>query len=117
MPFDPSQRKYINAREALASTQDKQKAIARMEATGLDRSEAEEIVEEIYRENLKENRGKAFWKLAVAGVTFVVFWIVLIATGRLFYLILFFSGISLTVGLVNFFMAKGYEMETQTTDD
>lgn len=117
MPFDPSQRKYIDAREALASTQDRQKAIATVESTGLDRAEAEEIVEEIYRDNLRENRGKAFWKLAVAGLTFVAFWGILMATGRLFYIILAFSGISLVVGLVNFFMANGYEMETQTSDD
>jgi hypothetical protein len=50
-------------------------------------------------------------------VLFVVFWVVFAATGRLYYLILGGSGLSLAWGIASLLIANGYEVEADEGED
>ena len=113
----PEERRYLNAREALASERDIEKAVFRVADRNFSEDEARELLEEIYQTNKSENR-KTAWKRVIPGVLlFVVFWLVFATSGRLYYLILGGSGISLVWGIGSLLMADGYEVQVDAEDD
>jgi hypothetical protein len=79
--------------------------------------EMRELLEEIYRTNQSENRKSAWMRVIPGVVLFVVFWVVFAATGRLYYLILGGSGLSLAWGVASLLMANGYEVEVDEGED
>ena len=113
----PEERRYLNAREALASERDIGKAVFRVADRNCTEDEARELLEEIYRTNKSENRKSAWMRVIPGVVLFVVFWVILAATGRLYYLILGGSGISLVWGIGSLLMANGYEIEVDEGED
>lgn len=113
----PEDRRYLTAREALASERDIGKAVFRVADRNFSEEEARELLEEIYRTNKSENRRTAWMRVIPGVVLFVVFWVVFAATGRLYYLILGGSGLSLAWGVASLLMANGYEVEVDEGED
>jgi hypothetical protein len=113
----PEDRRYLNAREALASERDIAKAVFRVADRNFSEDEARELLEEIYRTNKSENRRTAWMRVIPGVVLLVVFWVVFAATGRLYYLILGGSGLSLAWGIASLLMANGYEVEADEGED
>ncbi len=113
----PEERRYLTAREALASERDIGKAVFRVADRNCTEDEARELLEEIYRTNKSENR-KTAWRRFIPGVLlFVAFWAVLAVTGRLFYLILGGAALSMIWGAAGLLMANGYEIEADDGED
>ena len=110
------ERRYLTAREALASERDIEKALYRVVDRDFSEDEARELVREIYRTNKAENRKSSMVKIIPGALLFILFWIIFAVTGRLFYVILGFSGFGLIWGAAGFFFANGYEIEVQVED-
>lgn len=106
----PEDRRYLVAREALASERDIEKAVFRVADRNFSEDEARELLREIYKTNKAENRGTSVVKLVSGGISFALFWIVFATTGRLFYVILAISGFGLVWGAAEFLFADGYEI-------
>ena len=113
----PEERRYLNAREALASERDIGKAVYRVADRNCSEEEARAMLEEIYRTNKAENRKTAWMRAVPGGLGFIAFWVIFAVSGRFFLFILGGSLLSFIWGIATWIAASGYEVDLGDGED
>lgn len=106
-------RSVLEVRGLLANQRNKEIVVNYYINQGMDPDEAREMVLAIYKSNLSTNRKSALGVLIGGGIGTLVFVVIWIAAGRLYYIWLPLCALALAGGLAKFLMASGYEV----TDD
>lgn len=113
MSFAEQGRSELEVRGLLASQRNKDTVINYYVNQGMDPEEARELVLAVYKANLSMNRKSALGILIGGGIGTVVFVVIWLAVGKLYYIWLPLCVIAFAGGLAKFLMASGYEV----TDD
>jgi hypothetical protein len=111
MPLSEMDRVVIEVRELLVTTQNKDQVVRVLKNRSLDESEAHDLVQAIYKQNLWDNRKTSLFAAIGSGAIFVGLLVVWFTTDRLFYVWLPLSGIAMLWAIIKCCTASGYQIE------
>jgi hypothetical protein len=112
MNFTDADRAVIEVREMLTKYRNKDAVTKTLHNRGMDAQEARDFVYSIHKANLSVNRKSSLATVVISGGIFAILVAIWVSTGRLFVVWLPISGIAMLWGLVKFFTASGYEVES-----
>ncbi|TAL01258.1 MAG: hypothetical protein EPO07_08635 [Verrucomicrobia bacterium] len=111
MNFTDPTNTVATVRDLLAQKRDKKFAAGVLQKRGMDEEDARELVQQIFKENLSTNRRASLGFIFGGGLVTAIVLGVFFTSGRLYYVLLPFSGIAFVWGLIKFLTASGYEVE------
>jgi uncharacterized protein YoaH (UPF0181 family) len=112
MAMSDKERAYYKVVGLLGQERNIERVKKMMMSNGIAAGEADQLVDSVYNDIKSHNRKKAIWKIVISAILLLIFGVIMISTGILFYIILPFSAIGLLWGVVKLMTASGYELDS-----
>jgi hypothetical protein len=112
MVMSAEERAYLQARNLLAEHKNKEKAARELSFKGMGKERAIALVDQVFADNLRENRKYAVPKMVGSGLMFLVLLGVFLSTGRLYLIWLPVCAVGFLWGLANIVLTDGFEIPT-----
>jgi hypothetical protein len=112
--MSPAERAFLDARNLLSQERSKAKAARILQSRGLSVSQATELVDEVFKDNIRTNRRSAIAKILMSAGSLVLFGAIFFFTGHLFFIILPLAGIGFLWGIIKAMTASGWEIDASS---
>jgi hypothetical protein len=116
MTLSTAKRAYLDTKRLLATEKNLESVARTLQTRGMKADDAQDLVEQVFRDNQAENRKRALFKMLGSGALLVIFVGIFLSSGTLFYIILPFAAISFLWGMVGYLTASGFVVPIRSAE-